>query len=307
MKIRVIVNPKAGAGSAARKVSEIRHALKIRGVDCDLVETSGPGDATRLARAARLDGMEVLAVVGGDGTLNEISQAYLDESGAPLPGPALAIIPAGTGGDFRKAFDFEKDVATAVTRLLSGATRPLDLGVVELTSDRGEPVRRAFLNIASFGVSGKIDRLVNSSPKWIGGRAAFFLGSVRALSTYRNAPVSIRVDGRPFYEGRIVVAAIANGRFFGGGMHVAPRADPSDGVFDVVAIGDQSFGTSLMMSPQLYAGTHVDHPDVTCGRGVEVEARPLDPNPVYIDTDGETPGRLPLRARIHPGALTQRV
>ena len=86
MKIRVIVNPKAGAGSAARKVSEIRRALKSRGVSCDIVETRGAGDATRLARTARIDEVEVLAVVGGDGTVNEVSQAYVDDEGAPLAG-----------------------------------------------------------------------------------------------------------------------------------------------------------------------------------------------------------------------------
>jgi diacylglycerol kinase (ATP) len=307
MKIRVLVNPKAGAGSAARKVSEIVRALKSRGIQCDIVETRGAGDATRLAHAARRDEVEILAVVGGDGTLNEVGQAYLDEEGAPLAGPSIALVPAGTGGDFRKAFGIPNTVAPAVERILSGMSRPIDLGVVELTSDHGEPVRRAFVNVASFGVSGRIDRLVNSSPKWMGGRAAFAIGSVRAMATYKNAPVSMQVDGKPFFEGRIVVAAVANGRYFGGGMHIAPKADPTDGLLDVVAIGDLNFVESVRASPRLYAGTHLDDEKVTFGRGTVVEAKPLDRNPVYVDNDGETPGRLPLKARIYPGALTLRV
>ncbi len=303
MKIRVIVNPRAGAGAAGRKIPRIRSAFASAGMALDLVETAGPGDATALARKATGDGVDVIVVVGGDGTLNEVAQAYLDESASPLEGPALAIVPQGTGGDFRKTFGIERDVDIAVKRLLAAVPRPLDLGVIEVAGDRGPPVRRAFVNIASFGVSGRIDRLVNESPKWMGGRAAFAIGSLRAMSTYRNAPVSIRVDGKPLYEGRIFVAAIANGRFFGGGMQVAPEARPDDGAFDVVVLGDMTFAESIRVGPKLYAGTHLGAPRVHTARGRTVEAFPLDSNAVYVDADGETPGRLPLVARMFPGAL----
>jgi diacylglycerol kinase (ATP) len=303
MKIRVIVNPKAGAGAAERKIPAVVRALRNASVIHDVAETRAPGDATELARRARLDGVDIIAVIGGDGTLNEVGQAYLDAEGEPVPGPALGLIPAGTGGDFRRALALDKDPEAAVRRLLSGRSRPLDLGVVDLTGERGEPVRRAFVNIASFGVSGRIDRLVNRSPKWMGGRVAFAIGTVRAMSTYRNALVSIQVDGKPFYEGRVVVVAIANGRFFGGGMQVAPKADIGDGLFDIVVIGDKTFAESLRGSSALYAGKHLDTPKVEWIRGSRVEATPLEAEPVYIDTDGETPGRLPLRARVLPGAL----
>lgn len=303
MKIRVIVNPKAGAGAARRKVPQIERALRNHGVSYDTVETRAPGDAADLSRRARNDGIELIVVVGGDGTLNEVSQAYLDEEGRIVPGPALALIPAGTGGDFRRTLGVEKDADLAVARLLASEPRSVDLGILELTGERGEPVRRAFVNIASFGVSGRIDRLVNESPKWIGGRAAFALGSVRAMSTYRNAPVTIKVDGKPWHEGRVVVGAIANGRFFGGGMQVAPEADPTDGRFDVVVLGDLTFAESVRIGPRLYTGKHLGSPRVLFTRGTVVEAAPLDDRPVYIDTDGETPGRLPLRATISPGAL----
>lgn len=306
MKIRVIVNSKAGAGAAGRKIPHIVRALDAARVAYDVAETRAPGDATALARQARLDGVDVIAVVGGDGTLNEVGQAYIDEEGNPVPGPALGLVPAGTGGDFRRALGLEQDPGAAVRRLLASKPRLIDLGVVDLTGDRGEPVRIAFVNIASFGVSGRIDRLVNQSPKWMGGRLAFAVGTIRAMSTYRNAPVAVRVDGKPWYEGRVVVVAIANGRFFGGGMHVAPRADVSDGLFDVVVIGDRTFAESLRGSSALYAGKHLDTPKVTWTRGEHVEAVPLEADAVYIDTDGETPGRLPLSARVIPGALTLR-
>jgi diacylglycerol kinase (ATP) len=306
MKIRVIVNPKAGAGSGGRKIAAITRALTESGVDHQVVETRAPGDATELAQRARVDGVGVTVVVGGDGTLNEVAQAYLDETGAPLEGPALAMIPAGTGGDFRRAAELETDVVRAVRRVVEGPPRPLDLASVDVRGERGEPVRRAFLNIASFGVSGTIDRIVNQSPKWMGGRLAFAIGSVRAMSSYRNERVTITVDGTPWYEGRIVVAALANGRYFGGGMCIAPDARLSDGLLDVVVLGDLSFGESLRLSPDLYGGKHIGLPKVLATRGVRVEATPADDRPVWVDTDGETPGRLPLAARVFPAALSFR-
>jgi YegS/Rv2252/BmrU family lipid kinase len=307
MKIRVIVNPKAGAGSAGRRAPAVERAFGAHGETCEIVYTRAASDAVRLAREARADGVELLAVMGGDGTMNEVSRAYVDESGVPLEGPQLGVIPAGTGGDFRKSFGVEGSLEAAVARMLESPVRPLDLGILEAVGDDGGPVLTTFVNIASFGVSGRIDRIVNESPKWMGGRLAFFVGTLRGLSTYRNAPVSVRVDGELWYEGRVVVVAIANGRFFGGGMHIAPRADPCDGLFDVVVMGDVPFAESLRLTPRVYKGTHLEQPRIQSTRASVVEADGLGQTPVFIDADGETPGKLPLRARIAKGALRIRV
>jgi len=303
MKVRVIANPLAGAGSARRKLPAIVRAFRARGQDHEVVTTSRPGDATGLARAARDAGVSVIVVVGGDGTLNEVAQAYLDDRGEFVPGPELALVPAGTGGDFRRTLGLDEAAENAVTRLLSAAPRPIDMGILSFVADSGKPATRAFVNIASFGTSGKVDRLVNATPKWMGGRLAFAIGTVRALATYRNAPVSVKVDGEAFYEGPISVTAIANGRCFGGGMKIAPQADPSDGLFDVVIVGDIGFGESLARAPELYKGEHIGKSSVFSTRGKVVIAEPRNLDPVYIDTDGEAPGRLPLTARVVPGAL----
>jgi YegS/Rv2252/BmrU family lipid kinase len=304
----VIVNPKAGSGAAKRRITEISRALDREGLSYDLALTSGPGDARRLVDRARADGIECVALVGGDGTLNEASQAYVDAGGNVVPGPDLALIPAGTGGDFRKTFGLDDRVESAVRRLASGCRRPLDLGVLELVADDGEKVVRAFVNITSFGIGGLTDRIVNSTPKWMGGRAAFYLGTLRAMIAYRNAPVVVKVDGEELTRGRILNVAIANGRFFGGGMKIAPDADPSDGQFDVVVLGDLSPAEAIALTGKIYRGTHLDNTKVRVARGKLVEAEPLRAKDhVLIDMDGETPGRIPLRARIAAGALHIRV
>lgn len=297
------MNPKAGAGAAARKVPAIEAALRRAGVSHELAVTSARGEATALARKAREDGVDVIAVVGGDGTLNEVGQAYIDAEGTAVQGPAIALVPAGTGGDFRRTYHLGKDAAEAVSRMLTAEPRPLDLGVMELTGEDGRPLVRAFVNIGSFGVSGKLDRLVDKGPKWMGGTGAFALATARALATYRNAPVAIRVDGEPWYEGRLVAGVMANGQYFGGGMHVAPKADPEDGLLDLVVIGDFTLAQIAAQARHLYTGTHLKLPLVKTTRGKTVVAAALSDTPVFVDCDGETPGRLPLRAWIAKGAL----
>ena len=304
MKLRVIVNPMAGSGRAVRRVGEISRALDAADLAHDVVRTEGPGDAARLVGAAREDGVECVALVGGDGTVNEACQAYIDPAGEALPGPDLALIPAGTGGDFRKTFDLPDDVEAAVRRLADSQPRPIDLGLLSVTADDGGRLHRAFINITSFGIGGLTDRIVNDSPKWMGGRAAFFVGTLRAMAIYKNTVVKVTVDGNPWLEGPIFNVAIANGRYFGGGMNVAPDADPADGRFDVVALGDLSRLGAMTLSRKIYTGEHVTAPGVRITRGARVEATPVRASDVVlIDMDGETPGRLPLTARVAAGAV----
>jgi diacylglycerol kinase (ATP) len=300
----LIVNPTAGSGSAGRSVPRVQRALERHGVEVSLGATERPGDATRLAREARQGRFDCTIVMGGDGTLNEVCQAYLDERGEPLAGPPLALVPSGTGGDFRKTLGLGTDLEATVEHLVAHEPRPLDLGVLEATSHDGVLLTRAFVNITSFGLGGLTDRVVNAGPKWLGGKSAFFLGTLRALIAYRNMAVRVKVDGEVWLESPIVNVALANGRFFGGGMQIAPEADPRDGRLDVVALADLTRLQTVGLTERIYAGTHLGRPGIHATRGAVIEAEPLAPGgEVLIDMDGETPGRLPLRARVAPGAL----
>lgn len=306
--LRILLNPTAGSGGAARKKAAIIRALTVGGQTPEVAQTEGPGDAGRLVREARRDGVECVVVVGGDGTLNDACQGYLDPDGGVASGPDLALIPSGTGGDFRRTFGLTDSVEEAAARLLAAEPRPLDLGLLSVTGHDGQPVRRAFVNITSFGIGGLTDRIVNSSPKWMGGKTAFFLGTLRAMLVYQNAPVRVRVDGKVCLEAPIFNVALANGRYFGGGMMIAPDADPSDGLLDVVALHDISRVQGIALAQHIYKGSHLDQPGVIVARGKIVEAEPLvTSREVLVDMDGETPGRLPLRAELARGALRLRV
>jgi diacylglycerol kinase (ATP) len=306
-EVRVLLNPNAGAGAALRRLGEVREALRSFELEHDVVETAGPGDASRLAREAHRDGVKVLAVMGGDGTLNEVSQAYADADGNAIEGPDLAVIPAGTGGDYKRTLGLGGAVREAVGRIRHGKVRAFDLGYLRVHDHQRTPISRVFINITSFGVGGVTDMLVNEAPKWLGGKASFFIGSARALLQYRNVATRVRVDGVTLVDEPIFNVAVCLGRFFGGGMKIAPHAEPDDGLFDVVALGDLSKVEVLGLSSKIYEGSHLGSRAVYTARGKTVEAEPVHPwSKVLLDMDGETPGMLPLKATVLPGAIRVR-
>jgi YegS/Rv2252/BmrU family lipid kinase len=298
----------AAAGAALRKVRAIEAALRRYELAHEIVLTRSRGHAAELARGAASDGVDVIAVVGGDGTLNEVAQAYVGPNGDSVRGPDLALIPCGTGGDFKRTFGMSGAIDEAVARIRHGAKRSVDLGVVRLVGHAGEDLVRAFVNVTSFGLGGAVDAIVNDAPKWLGGRASFFVGTLRAMASYKNASVRVRIDGTAWYEGPVVNVAIANGRYFGGGMMIAPHADPGDGRFEVVALGDLSRREVLGLTKRVYKGAHLAADGVRVASGTRVEAEAVHPwATVLLDVDGEQPGKLPMKATLHKGALSFRV
>jgi diacylglycerol kinase (ATP) len=306
-RVRVILNPSAANGRTLRRLPEIEEALRRHDLKHEILLTQGPGNATELGRAARADGIDVLAVVGGDGTLNEVVQAYLDEGGEAVAGPDLALIPSGTGGDFKRTLGLAGSIDDAVGRIRSGRRRTIDLGVLRFEPHAGQAPVRAFVNVASFGIGGQVDALVNSSPKWLGGKASFFIATLRAMARYKNASVRVKVDGEDWYEGPAFNVALANGRFFGGGMMIAPQADPSDGRLELVCVGDLTKIEAAGLSSKIYKGEHLTAAGVKATTGTRVEAEPMHAwATVLLDVDGEQPGKLPMTATIAQGALTFR-
>lgn len=303
----LIVNPRAGAGRATRLLPQLLTALRSHGFAPDVRETQRAGHATELVREALKSGAPGVAVVGGDGTLNESTNGFFHPDGSLVASDAwLGPLPCGTGGDFRKTVGISNDVASMAARLATAQPRALDAGWLSYEDHEGKPASRAFLNIASFGLGGLVDRIVNQSPKWMGGKPAFLFGTVRGLARYRNRRVRVRVDDGEPYEQSILNVAVANGRYFGGGMHVAPRAEPDDGLFDVVAIERSGVLGNVGLLKHMYGDSLLEQHGIWYSRGRKVVAESLDAAPVLLDVDGEAPGRLPATFEIRPGALRLR-
>lgn len=303
----LVVNPRAGAGAAAARLPALRAALEEAGARFDVALTERPRDATRLVREGLQRGMAGVAVVGGDGTLNEAVNGFFHPDGtAVAPDAWLGPLPCGTGGDFRRTLGVSRRIEPMVTRMMWARPRRIDVGWLRFVDHDGRPAERAFLNIASFGISGLIVRIVNESPKWLGGTPSFLLGTLRAMTRYRNQRVRLRIDDGEPTEGEILSVAVANGRFFGGGMQIAPRAELDDGAFDVVTLALSST-ESLRRTAHVYRGTHLGLPGVSCVRARKVVAEPAEPGEVVrVDLDGEQPGTLPATFELRPRALLLR-
>jgi YegS/Rv2252/BmrU family lipid kinase len=303
----VIVNPSSQGGRLGKRWSELADTIG-RAFPFDDVMTNAPGDATRLTREALRGGAERIVAIGGDGTINEVVNGFFDDAGASIaPDASLALIPFGTGGDFRRTFELPTEIAEAAAVIAANHRRKIDVGRLSFVSTvgatAGQRVHRMFANIASFGVSGVVDRMVNESGKRLG-RLSFLVATARATWSYTNQRVQLVFDGTDRVESTINTVAIANGRYFGGAMMVAPDAEPDDGLFDVVSLGDFGFGDVLKSGRRLYKGTHLGMDKVTSRRAKVIEAEPIDPGAVVeLDIDGESPGKLPARFEIVPGAL----
>ncbi|MDQ3370400.1 MAG: diacylglycerol kinase family lipid kinase [Myxococcota bacterium] len=299
----VVVNPKSQGGRLGSRWTELADTIG-RAFPFDDVQTTGPGDATRLTREALSAGAERVVAIGGDGTVNEVVNGFFDERGTPIaPEASFGLIPFGTGGDFRRTFDLPTETAAAAAVIAANHRRKIDVGKLAFRATAGGSATRMFANIASFGVSGVVDRLVNESGKKLG-RLSFLWATARATLSYTNQRVQLVFDGKDRVEATINTVAVANGRYFGGAMMVAPHAEVDDGAFDVVSLGDLGFRDLLTSGRRLYKGTHLTMDKVSTRRAKVVEAEAIDPGAVIeLDIDGESPGTLPARFEIVPAAL----
>lgn len=309
-KTVVIVNPAARGGWPRRKWPVLEPVLRGELGAVDIRFTTRVGEGKALAREAARRGAELVVALGGDGTVSEVAAGLLsaaEEQGSEEAPCALGYLPCATGGDLRRTLGCPAEIAEAARRIAAGHERTLDAGRIDYTDFDGRTRRGYFLNVASCGLSGLVDHLVNDSPKALPGKAAFLLASLRATARYKNPAVRIRLDDRPGEEHRLYVLAVANGGYFGGGMHIAPGAVIDDGLFDVVTLGDLSPLEALQLGARIYRGEHTELPKVRTARARSVRAEPVDrAAKVLLDVDGETPGRLPATWGVLPGALRYR-
>lgn len=306
MKTFVVVNPAAGSGRAGRHWPRISRDLNKAIGPFGFALTTRAGEAAGLVRDAIRDGAKTIVAVGGDGTVNEAVNGICEGAHPPGDDVALGFVMFGTGGDFRRSFELPKSVAAAISRLKDGRSRVIDLGRLRYVSTDGEASERWFNNIASFGFSGEVVRAVNAArvSKLFGGRFSFLWNSFLELRKYRGCKIDLVIDGKSITQD-ICTVAVCNGRFFGGGMKMAPDAALDDGVLDVVVVR-QNPPLSILDMRLLYSGAHLDHPNVSVYRGRKIEAKPLSNAPIFLDVEGEAPGMLPATFEVVPKALKVR-
>jgi len=298
-KTFVVVNPCSSNGRTGKKWNVLKEAIHQAVGPFEHKFTDFPGHGSRLCAEAIDRGFEMIVSLGGDGTHNEVANGFF--LGADSTKAALAIVTSGTGGDFRRALGFQKGPLAAIEHLRGRTTRSIDAGRFSYVDHGGAAAHWHFINILSFGISGLVDHLVNTSTKAMGGKASFFLATTRALFRFRPHVVSISLDDGAPRDATIHNVAIANGRCFGGGMCVAPEAAPDDGRFDVVSFEDMSTLAFLGLAGSIYNGTHVSNRNVHVTRASHVTVTSRER--VLLDVDGEQKGMLPLSVELVPKAL----
>jgi YegS/Rv2252/BmrU family lipid kinase len=301
MRTFLVVNPESAGGATGRRWPEIHaEVLRALGDRAEHAFTERPMHAAALTAEALRQGYRRIVAVGGDGTLNEVVNGFFQVEGGIPSDACLALVPRGTGGDFRRTYGLNGSLRECCSRL-RGEVRLLDVGRAHFTAPDGTSGERYFVNVASFGVSGRVDRAVNASGKALGGKIAFFVASVRTLAGWHDQKIRLRVDGGREESLSITTVAVANGQYFGGGMRVAPEADPSDGQFDVTVWSGYGLKDFALKSGSVYDGSHVRWAGTRTLRCRTLEA--WSEEEVLLDVDGEQPGRLPARFELLPGAL----
>ena len=216
----------------------------------------------------------------------------------------LATIPLGTGMDFVRTYGIPTRFDDAVRTALDGTTRTIDVGRVAFREWSGSESERFVANVGSVGMSAAVAQRANGMSKALGGKATFFYALARVFFEWDNTFVSVQLDDER-REARMHDVIVANGQWHGGAMHLAPGAQPDDGLFDVVLIGDVTKRDFLTTAPKLYKGTYLAHPKIELlrSRTVAVDA----PERLPIELDGEQVGTTPVRFEIVPAALRVRV
>lgn len=286
-EICFIVNPASRSGKSRGAVERLRQYLKREMPKSELRFTDGPNHATELAAKAAAEGYRRLVAVGGDGTLNEVANGILGL--AEKKRPAVGVIANGTGGDFarrlRELYSFPKDFSW-LRRLRETA---IDVGAVAMSEASGKDFTRHFLNVADAGISGEVVRRVNASPKRFG-TLEYLVSTVRSVRSYHTPKVLVTsqdAKGRTKKrEIELLLAVIANGRYFGGGMCIAPEAELDDGRLDFLVADKLPYTSLLAQLPRVYRRLRFDHPQVHYSEG-EALSLEAESGEIPLDLDGE--------------------
>lgn len=286
-ELHIIWNPIAGNGAAVKVFALVSAALDERGIPFTSAKSAYPGNSTELARIAVADGAKKIVALGGDGTVREVASALC---GTDIE---MGIIPCGTGNDMVRPLGVSKDPMTALETVLHGSARRMDACMAN---------DEFFFNVAGFGFDVDVlDYTEIYKKRFRNGSMAYLCGLLRAV-----AGLSMRKTVITWPEGRmekdVLLLAAGNGTHFGGGMPVAPMADPFDGLLDICVMHDVTRFTALRLLLKFLKGRHLAETKYfTFFRTTELTAacEPFS----RLDIDGEVVPGTPVTFKILPKSL----
>lgn len=301
-KLAVIVNPASANGSTEKRWPEIAAALQQEGLSFTHTLTEAPGHATEITASYLRDGYNLILSVGGDGTANEVVNGFFVDNISAKKDAAVGFLSTGTGRDLGRTLGTPKEPTEAVRHILKAPLRQVDVGKITFSNSDGDKVLRYFINVAGLGLDGDTCDRVNRTSKALGGFISFLWGTVVSLALYKNKNMSITVDEKLICDEPVTIIVAGNGRYFGGGMCVAPHAEIDDGLFDIIILRNLSKLNLLYNLPKVYSGSHLNHPRITSLRGKKITV--TSGGDALLELDGEQTGQAPVEIEILPGAIT---
>jgi len=266
-----IVNPKAGKGRTLDIIPKIRDIFDGHYENCTIEITKYPGHATIIANEYTSKGNYRVYAVGGDGTLNEVLNGMAGSSSF------LGVIPYGSGNDFIKNIYVKKIGDDIINDTINGNVQVMDLGKVQ---------NRFFLNISSVGIDAEV---VNNAIKlkknpYISGALAYLFSVIITILKFKSKEIEINIDDKRIKINSTLLS-VANGKYYGGGMKVAPKANLKDGYFDICLVSKLSKIKMLALFPKLINGTHDEIKEVSFYRGKIVNI--VADEEMSLNIDGE--------------------
>ena len=282
-RIRLILNPAAGGGTASQAVPEIERRLNELGVEYDLIRTERPWHAAVLARRAVRDGVGVVVAVGGDGTANEVLNGLMQAKQAEEGTAAMGFLCVGRGNDFAYGAGAPDTIAEGCAALAADHRQAIDVGRVDGDS---LPEARFFGNAVGIG----FDTVVGfeaAKLKRLRGFPGYLVAALRTIFLYYRAPLTRIEYGERTIEQRSLMVSIMNGRRLGGGFMMAPEAQTDDGLFDLCIARQVSKMGVLLLLPRFMKGNQASHPAISIGRTERISVTALD-GALPAHADGET-------------------
>lgn len=298
-----IVNPKAGGKRAARLWPNLVPTIEKNWGKCDFVFTQKEGDATRHAKLACEKGRSWIVAVGGDGTVHEVVNGMMQTGTSCIAGLQLGILSMGSGDDFVKSLGLSKDPLQALALIQKGRTKKIDVLQVDFLNHQGKKESRYCMNLSDFGLGGKVMQKVNASQKILGSQMTYFLHAVSTFFTFCPFSIVLETEERNYHFHKMMIGLVANGKYFGSGMCVAPEAKMSDGWMDVILVERTGMLGFLKILSQIYRKEKVMEENIFRLRAKRICVHPTSAKPVYIELDGEQPGTLPATYEVIPEVL----
>jgi YegS/Rv2252/BmrU family lipid kinase len=296
IKIAFIINGKARKKKSF--INEIKRVFDETLFQVKICETQFEQHAILLTESAVNEGFTCIIACGGDGTLNEVLNGLLNTK---RPNVTLGLIPKGSGNDFIKTACSPHSLVGLKESVLRKNFKKIDVGFAEFISKDWSHTSRYFINIADVGIGGVIAQQLDESNKIFGSIITYQYFILKNFLIYQSQ--QLKVTGDDFeYSGNVMNFCAANAKYFGSGLGVAPDADISDGLLNVIAIGEVSLIDYLKNFPDLKKCKRLVHPGIKYYTTKTLLFESFN-HQMPIDMDGEFVGYLPMKIAIQPKAI----